>query len=427
MELNIFDTAAVLLVLAAVFAYINHRVFRLPFTIGMMLSGLAASLVVLLSDALFPDLGLGAAARDAVADIDFTESLMHGMLSFLLFAGAMHVNLNDLLARRGPILSLASVGVLISTAIVGGLSYGLFQAIDAGVPFAYCLVFGALISPTDPIAVLGIMKSVGAPKSLEVKIAGESLINDGFGVVVFTTLLAVAAGGSHGHGHGDSITAGFLVQMFSIEVLGGIALGIFGGWLCYWAMSTIDEPNLEVLFSFALVFGMTFFAFQVHTSAPLACVVAGLFIGNKGRRLAMSDRVREALDVVWAFIDEALNAVLFLLVGLELVVLRFTGDAIAAAVLMIPIALLARLISVAAPVALMSALRHEFNPGAIRVLTWGGLKGGISVALAMSLPAFPGRDTVLAATYAVVVFSIVVQGLTVAPMIRRLTSQESAS
>jgi len=426
MHLNIFDTAALLLVLASVFAFLNHRFLRLPISIGITVSGLAASLLVLALDAVAPAAGIGDTVRSLVQGIDFYESLMHGMLSFLLFAGAMHVDLGALLERKGPILTLASIGVAISTAVVGYGSYLLFSLVGIDVPLAYCLVFGALISPTDPIAVLAIMKSMGAPPSLEVKVGGESLFNDGIGVVVFTGLLAAAGGASHGAAE-DSVGAAFVLELLALEVAGGIGLGLLGGYLCYLAMRRLDERNLEVLFSFALVMGITFVAFQLHASAPLACVVAGLLIGNPGRRLAMSERTRQGLDLVWGFIDEALNAVLFLLVGVEVLALEFVPVHLGAALLAVPLVLGARLGSVWLPLAVLRRLRHEFAPGTVRVLTWGGLKGAISVALALSLPPFPGREAVLTATYAVVLFSIVVQGLTVGRLIRRVVPAEAAA
>jgi len=424
---NLFDTATVLLVLAAVSAYVNHRYLRLPFTIGIALSGLAASLGVLALDALRPGWGLGDTVRRAIeANVDFHESLLHGMLSFLLFAGSLHVDIGELFARKVPVFVLASVGVALSTLAVAGGSFFVFRAVGPEVPFAVCLVFGALISPTDPVAVLGILKTLGVPRSLEIKIAGESLFNDGIGVVAFLVLGALAFGGAHG-----ATGAPNVVEIFAVEVLGGLLLGLVAGAVCYAAMKSLDHPNLEVLFSVALVMGITSLAFQLHTSAPLACVVAGLFIGNRGRRFAMSDEVRSALDHVWSFLDEALNAVLFLLIGLEVLAVRFEGSHLLAAVLVIPLALGARLASVAAPLRLLRGLRYAFTPGAVSILTWGGLKGGISVALALSLrPRFEAAgaiatyDAILSATYAVVLFSIVVQGLTVGHLVRRVIGPE---
>jgi CPA1 family monovalent cation:H+ antiporter len=432
---NPFDTAAVLLVLAALFSYVNHRFLKLPFTIGILVSGLAASLAVLATDAVLPGLGLGEAFRTTIERrVDFHESLMHGMLSFLLFAGAMHVDLDDLLSAKVPVVALASVGVVISTAVVGIGSYALFRLVGVPVPFPLCLVFGALISPTDPIAVLGIMKSAGAPRSLEIKVAGESLFNDGIGVVVFLVLGAAAGIGGSG-ARGASGGALHVLEILAVEVAGGVLLGLATGLLCYAAMKSLEDPNLEILFSVALVMGITFLAFRLHTSAPLACVVAGIFIGNHGRRFAMSKEVRTALDHVWSFVDEALNAILFLLIGLEVVAVSLTGRHIAAATILIPLALVARFLAVLLPITFLRGLRHPFTPGAVRILTWGGLKGGISVALALSLreklgaSETPGGsesyEAIVTATYAIVLFSILVQGLTIGRLVRTVVPEES--
>jgi len=350
--------------------------------------------------------------------IDFTEALLHGMLSFLLFAGALHVDLSELMSKLRPILILATFGVLIEAALIAGASFALFGWFGFPVPFAYCLVFGALIAPTDPVAVLGIMRAAGAPRGHEVKIVGESLFNDGIGVVLFTVLLRHT-----GRGQLGAAELGFLLAE---EVLGGVLIGLLLGWIAYLAMRSLDEHNLEILISVALVMGVTVVAFRLHASAPLACVVAGLFIGNQGRRLAMSDRTRDALDLVWGFIDEALNAVLFLLVGLEVLAISLGVNHVLAGMAMIPVALAARYVSVALPIYSLSRF-ETFTPGAVAVLTWGGLKGGISVALALSLPPFEGREVILTATYAVVVFSIVVQGLTVGRLIRRVARVETSA
>jgi len=420
METNLFDVAAILVLLAAGFGLFNHHVLRLPFTIGLTVSGLVASGGVLLLDALVPQLGLGSGVRAAVEGIDFYEFLMHGALSILLFGGALHVNLNDLLERKGTVLTLALVGVLISTCIVGFGSWYIFDWVGLEVPLKNCLVFGALISPTDPVAVLGIMTSVGAPKGLETKVAGESLFNDGIGVVVFSVLLLVANGGG-------GIDAWAVAELFAREVAGGVLLGLVCGYATYRAMKTLDEPNLEILLSVALVLGMSLVAFKVHTSAPLACVVAGLFIGNHGRHFAMTQPSREALDLIWSFIDQTFNAVLFLLVGLEVVRVQFEAAMLIGALLLVPWTLLARWISVLVPISILK-LGRDFSPGVVKVLTWGGLKGGISVALAIYLFRkdfhFQGREAILAATYAVVIFSIIVQGMTIGPLIRKVVPSE---
>ncbi len=423
MTTNVFDTAAILIVLAALFAYANHRFLRLPSTIGLLLSGLAASIGVLVLDGVFPGLGLGRSVRETISSIHFHETLMHGMLGFLLFAGALHVNLGDLLENRGPIFGLASVGVLISTVLIGFGSYAVFRAVGLELPWIDCLLFGALLSPTDPIAVLGMLKSHDVPKRVQIRVAGESLFNDGVGVVVFSAILAAAGAG---HGADEGMGAGRIALLFLREAGGGIALGWAAGYVVYRMMRSVDQANLEVLLSVALVMGLTMAAFQLHTSAPLACVVAGLFIGNHGRRFAMSERTRRTLDLVWEFIDETLNAILFLLVGLEVIEVYhdpWRPEFLLAGGLLIVVSLAARFVSVVVPVSALRS-RYEFSRGAVKILTWGGLRGGISLALALSLRTrgIPGYDAILWGTYAVVIFSVVVQGLTIGRVIEKTLS-----
>ncbi len=419
MSLSIFDTAALLVVLASIFGFANHHLLKLPFAIGMTVSALLASLLIMGIDVVLPQVGLGQVVRQALSEVDFSETLMKGMLGFLLFAGALHVNADDMKARLTPIITLATLGVMISTAIVGFGSHALFGALGVDISLAWCLVFGALISPTDPVAVLGIMKAAGAQEGHSIKVVGESLFNDGVGVVVFTLLVAFAAGPEAGYG---AISAASIGKVLLVEVVGGIALGLISGLITYKALKSLNEPNLETLISVALVMGVTFLAFKLHTSAPLACVVAGLFIGNRGRDKAMSEDTKLTLDRVWAFLDEALNAVLFLLIGLILLNLDLGGPLLLAAALAIPLTLAARFISVSLPISLLQR-RFTFTPGAIKILTWGGLKGGISVALALSLPPFEGRSVVLGATYAAVLFSIIVQGLTVGTLIKSINKK----
>jgi len=413
--MNIFDTAAALILMAAAFSYLNHTVFKLPSTIGLLISGLMASGAIIVTDSFFPSWGLGSSVQNALQSINFPQFLMHGLLSFLLFAGSLHIDLEALLTKKWSILTLASVGVLIATAIFGFGSYALFKWLGFPVPLSFCLVFGALISPTDPVAVLGIMKSLKVPKSLEIKVAGESLLNDGVSIVLFTVLLSIAMGGLHG----GEMNFGSVVIVFLHEAVGGIVLGLISGTIVYFAMKRINEPNLEVLLSFALVMGMTFVAFQIHTSAPLACVVAGLFIGNHGRSFAMQKRTRDALDYVWSFTDYSLNALLFLVLGLEVIAFSFSKGLFISILLMIPLFLVGRWLSVLIPISVLK-FKREFSKGAVTILTWGGLRGGISVALALSLPAFPGRNAVLTVTYGIVIFSILVQGMTIGPLIRRI-------
>lgn len=412
--MTIFDVSAVLITLSAVFSYLNYRFVRLPSVIGLMLIALSLSLVLLG----LGKLGLGNIEKTAesfIRSIDFNETLMHGMLSFLLFAGALHINLRNLAAQKWIVGSLATLGTLASTFMVGTLFWFLTRGLGFDIGFIYCLLFGALISPTDPIAVLGILKSAGAPKSLETKITGESLFNDGIGVVVFVVLLGLVTGG-------QEPSAGQIGLLFAEEALGGIGFGLVLGGIAYWMLSRVDNYSVEVLITLAVVMGGYSLAVAIHTSGPIAMVVAGLVIGNHGRRLAMSESTREHLDLFWELVDEILNAVLFVLIGLELLILELSGKAITAGLIAIPVVLLTRFLCVGAPVRLLQ-FRRSFTTGAIRILTWGGLRGGISVALALSIPVGSERDLILTVTYTVVVFSILVQGLTIGPLVRSVTGQ----
>ena len=410
---SIFNLIALLITLTAVFGYINHRWLRFPHTIGLVIIALAVSVVVLAVDALFPALGLETSVRRTLTDIDFEETLMKGALSFLLFAGALHVDLESLLSRRWVISLLATVGIVTSTLIVSGLMFFGFRAFGFEIPLAYCLVFGALISPTDPVAVMGILKEVKVPATLEAKIAGESLFNDGVGVVLFSVLVSVAVGGDE---HGDVSLSG-AAQLLAVEGIGGIALGLVAGYSAYRAMKTIDQHTLEVLITVSLVMATYAVATRLHVSGPLAVVVAGLFMGNHGKRFAMTQTTREHIDTFWSVLDELLNSLLFLAIGFEVVALSITGQIVGAGLLAIPVVLFARLVSVAGPITVLG-LREEFTRGAIPVLTWGGLRGGISVALALSLPPSEFKPVILATTYTVVIFSIVIQGLTVERVVR---------
>lgn len=407
--MQILNITAILITLTALLGYVNHRWVGLPGAIGLMLVALLLSLALLglgLLGVPFPQQW----AATVLSGIDFNTTLMQGMLSFLLFAGALHVNLNDLAQQKWLISLLASIGVVCSTAIVGGAAYFLFGLLGLDVPFIYCLLFGALISPTDPIAVLGILKTAGAPKSLETKITGESLFNDGVGVVVFLALLGVA---SSGELHADEVA-----RLFLEEAVGGLIFGLASGYLAYRLLASVDNYQLEVLITLALVMGGYALATALHLSGPIAIVVAGLLIGNHGRRLAMSDKTREHLDTFWELMDEILNAVLFVLIGLEVLVLSFSGHTLLAALLLIPLVLAARFVSVGLPVTLLRK-RRQFSPHVVKILTWGGLRGGISVALALSLPEGEYRDLLLTITYVIVVFSILVQGLSIGPYIKR--------
>jgi CPA1 family monovalent cation:H+ antiporter len=405
--MKLFNILAILITLSAGFSYLNHRFIHLPNTIGLMLIALLVSLGIA---ALGPfSFGLQADAQRLLASIDFDETLLHGMLSFLLFAGALHINLANLARQKYIIGLLATVGVLGSTVIIAFISKWVLALLGIDLPMIYCLLFGALISPTDPIAVLGILKKIGVSESLETKICGESLFNDGVAVVVFLVFLKIASGG-------QEVTAISVFGLFFKETLGGVVFGLLIGWVAYWMLKTIDNYQVEVLITLALVAGGFALADELHLSGPIAIVVAGLFIGNHGRLLAMSDTVREHLDTFWELVDEILNAVLFVLIGLEVLVLTFTREYFIAGLVLIPLLVLARFISVGWPVMTMRLFR-SFSPDVVKILTWGGLRGGISVALALSLPPGKNREVILAITYMMVVFSVIVQGLTIGKLV----------
>lgn len=408
--MNALNIAALLITISALFSYINYRFIKLPTTIGLMLIALAFSIMLIL----LTKLGIvevEVQARALLSEIDFNQTLMHGMLSFLLFAGALHVNINDLSQQKWVIGGLATIGIMISTLIIAALTWYVLDKLGIAMSFVYCLLFGALISPTDPIAVMGILKTTNAPKTLATKIAGESLFNDGVAVVVFIVLLGIATGG-------QDLSAGHVALLFAEEVVGGVLFGLLIGWLTYSLLKSVDNYQVEVLLTLALVMGGYSLAFIIHVSGPIAIVVAGLMIGNHGRVFAMSDKTREHLDGFWELLDEIFNAVLFVLIGLELLVISFKVEYLNAALIIIPIVLLARLISVSVPISILK-FRREFSPHVIKILTWGGLRGGISVALALSLPPGEQREIILAITYIVVIFSISVQGLTIGKLIKK--------
>jgi CPA1 family monovalent cation:H+ antiporter len=394
-------TVTILICLAALFSYVNHRLLKLPITIGLMAVALMFSLALLALGKL--GFGVEAEAQRFIGAIDFNEALMHGMLGFLLFAGALHVKLDELLDLKWVIGSMAVVGTILSSLITGLLGYWLFDLVGLPLPFLYCLLFGALISPTDPIAVMGVLRQARLPKALEMKIVGESLFNDGVGVVIFLVILNLVPK--------ESFTATDVLALFAEEAIGGAALGLALGYIAYRMLRSVDNYQVEILITLALVMGSFALADLLHTSGPIAVVVAGLLIGNQGRQWAMSEKTREHLDSFWELLDELLNAVLFVLIGLEVLVLSFQRSYLVAGLVAIPLVLTARWISVVLQVKGFSLFR-EFSERTITILTWGGLRGGISVALALSLPLGPARDAVVTITYAVVVFSILVQGLT---------------
>lgn len=410
-RLSLFSILAALLTLAALFAYVNYRFIGLPTTIGVMAVALVTSLGAVALHALTP-IALDEPVRELLGGIDFDRVVLEGMLSVLLFAGALHVDLGRLADQKLEITLLATFGVLLSTLIVGGLTYVVAGALGIGLSFLLCVLFGALISPTDPVAVMSLLKSLGVPERLETTIAGESLFNDGVGVVVFALVLDLATGT-------EPVTVASGALLFVHEAGGGLLLGLLAGYVAYGMLKRVDNYQVEVLITLALVTGSYALALSLHLSAPLAVVVAGLLIGNRGRALAMSDTTREHLDTFWELADEVFNAVLFLLIGLEVIVVEATGPVLLLALAAIPIVLIARSVAVSLPLAILRPFRR-YQAGAKRVLIWGGLRGGISVALALSLPPGEARDVLLAATYAVVLFSILVQGLTVSRLVRHV-------
>lgn len=412
-----YSIVTILIVLSALFGYVNVRFLKLPSTIGLMLITIVFTMV-LVAIAQFDDTLL-LKERAFISSIDFETVLLEIMLSFLLFAGALHTNFNQLKVQRWPILAFATLGVLASTFLVGIVMYNVLQLIGLQISLVNCLLFGALISPTDPIAVLGILKKAGAPPKLETKIVGESLFNDGVGVVVFLTIFAIAAEPEAAIAFSDIAT------LFGREVIGGMALGLALGWITYRLMKSIDNYEVEVILTIAAVMGGTMLAHTFHLSAPLAMVTAGLVVGNDTvRNNAMSDTTEAYVDRFWELIDVLLNTLLFVMIGMEMLILTLEKSYIYAGLLAIPLILICRYLSLWLPVKFF-AKRLQFVPNTTLIMTWGGLRGGISIALALSLTDAMHRELFLVITYIVVVASILGQGLTVEPIIKKLTKNVS--
>ncbi|MGH1413829.1 MAG: cation:proton antiporter [Pelagimonas sp.] len=408
--MNILQIASLLIVLAGVFGTVNYLFLKLPSAIGILVVALLASMATMGFDLVFPGWGISDQVRSVVLGIDFSDALLEGMLGLLLFAGALHVKLSDLKAVWPTVLLMATIGVGLSTAIVGfGFSW------LTGAPILIALVFGSLITPTDPVAVLGVLKEANMRKSLETQIAGESLFNDGVAYVVFLVLVGLAFPGDAHHASGASA----VVSLFLQEAVGGAVLGIGLGWLVFRIMRLVDDYSLEVLLTLGLAFGGYELAIWLHVSAPIAAVCAGLLIGDIGAKHGMSGETREYVDKFWVLIDEILNAVLFLLIGIEVFAVQLEQSFLLTGVMSIALALVGRLAAVAVPVLMLKPFR-TFGPGVIQIMTWGGLKGGISVALALSLPDSEWKPLILTTTYVIVVFSIIVQGLTVAKLANKV-------
>ncbi|MEO8813612.1 MAG: sodium:proton antiporter [Caulobacteraceae bacterium] len=407
------DAAAILIVLAAVLGYLNQRFLHLPQSVGLTVMGALASWAVIGIDRLLPGSDLALTVARFIAGIDFHDTLMDGMLSFLLFAGALHVDWGDMRRGRWPVVVLSTGGVVLSTVLIGAGFYFVTRWIGLAVPLAWCWVFGALISPTDPVAVMGVLKSATVTPTLKATVAGESLFNDGVGVVIFTIVLAAALSG-------QPLSVGGASRLFLLDAGGGVLLGLAIGWIALRAMRSIDDYNVEVMLSLAVVMGGYALARQLHVSGPVAMAVAGLLIGNYGVKNFMSETTQDYLLKFWSLIDEILNAVLFLLIGLVVVTIPFDPRRIVVGAIAIPLVLAARAVSVLIP---LTALRPFMSLGrtAGATLIWGGLRGGISIALALSLPGGKAGSAALTATYIVVLFSVIVQGGTVGPLLKRLT------
>jgi CPA1 family monovalent cation:H+ antiporter len=406
------DLAAAVIVCAAVFGYINHRFIGLRQTTGLTIMGALASLAIVAVDKTFPDVAIGRQLVGVIKGIDFHATLMDGLLSFLLFAGALHIDLPAMKRSAGPIGVITVFGVLLSTALIGGVTWLTLGLSGLPLPLIWCLVFGALISPTDPVAVLDILKSAKVPAALEATVAGESLFNDGVGIVVFTILLGMATGA-------ETVSLAGAGRLFAVEALGGAALGLAAGWTAFLALRSINDHNLEVLITLALVMGGYAIAHNIHVNGPIVMAVAGLIIGNYGRRLAMDMDTRDHVNKFWSLIDETLNAVLFLLIGVEVILVLEDWRLLLFGLAAITVTLAARAISVGLP---MLAMRHSgaLPRGSYAILVLGGVRGGISIALALALPEGFHKHVIVMATYVVVLFSVIVQASVVGVAARRL-------
>jgi monovalent cation:H+ antiporter, CPA1 family len=409
---QVYTFISIIIVLAALFGFINAKFIKLPPTIGIMLISVIASLAVV-ALGLFK-LSIFNNIIQFISTLDFHTALMKVMLSFLLFAGAIHINIDQLKKEGAAIFAFSTIGVILSTFIVGILFYLTAKLFGLSIDFLPCLLFGALISPTDPIAVLGILKQAKIPGTLEMKITGESLFNDGVGVVVFITISEIMSAGP------QDVTFQDICWLFVKEAFGGVLFGIVLGYIGFWALRAIDDYIAETMITLAIVMGGYLLADYIHVSGLLEMVVAGIITGNKSREKGMSDISRGYIDTFWEMIDEVFNAVLFLLIGFEMLVIPFTFTLFWLGCAAIVIVLLARFISVTIPVFILKR-KTVFEKNIIPILTWGGLRGGISVALALSLPAAFSGSVFIPVTYIIVLFSILVQGLTIGRVAKRLT------
>jgi monovalent cation:H+ antiporter, CPA1 family len=412
--MSIFNIITILIILSAVFAFINTRFLKLPFTIGLMIIAIVFTVGITVLGSL--NHYVLDEAKVLIQSVDFETALLDVMLSFLLFAGALHTNLDALKMQKGPIALFATIGIVLSTFLIGTMMYYVFQAFSYTIQYIYCLLFGAVISPTDPIAVLGILKDANAPKKLETKIVGESLFNDGVGVVVFIVVFKIAQQGV------DAMSFGDVGLLFVKEVAGGLVLGLLSGWVAFRSMKAIDNYETEIIITLALVMGVSAMAHTLHVSGPLAVVVAGILLGNKAPTIAWSASTHSYVDKFWELIDVLLNAVLFVLIGLELLVVSMNGQYLLFGLIAIPLALLARYAALYGPVTAFKK-KLDFIPKTNLIMTWGGIRGGISIALALTLEPQMHRDLFLTVTYVIVVFSIIVQGLTIGPLVKKVLKE----
>ena len=408
---------ALILVCVSIFGFLNHRYLKLPLTVGLVIIALVTGLGVMFLDIILPSMGVSETLKTWLNEIDFNTTLMNGMLSFLLFAGALHVDLNSLMKAKIHVSVLATVGVMISTLINGTCFYYFAQLFGFNIEYLYCLIFGVIVSPTDPVAVMALLKRLKVPKRLEAMIGGESLFNDGVAVVIFSVLLTIAFGSATGQEAG-AMDANAILGLFVKEAFGGALLGIVSGYLTYLLLRKVDDYVIEVIATLALVMGAYSIALNLHISGPIAMVVAGVFIGNTGRQFAMSEKSREHVTDFWHLIDEILNAALFVLIGFEVIVLSSSMDVITLSIIAVVVAVIARFSAVSIPLQFLNPIVAK-EPGEISILTWAGLRGGISIALALSLPDIEIKPVILTATYAVVIFTILIQGLTIEKLIKK--------
>lgn len=414
-QISPFDLVSILLTLSAALAYLNYRLLKLPLTVGLLIGAVAGTMVLIAIDGFVPSIDLKNQIRGLLAAIDFPTTLLNGFLAFLLFAGALHVNSADMFARKWTILALASFATVLSTGLIGVSLFAVAMVFSLGIPLAWCLVFGALISPTDPVSVLDALKRVGISRHLQATIAGESLFNDGVGVVLFTLMLTLTTSG-----HLADFGPIEIIRLFLVEAVGGGWLGLVLGYAAFLLILQVDDYNVELLVSLALAAGTYSLAGFLQVSGPIAVVVAGILFGNHGMHKGMTQSSREHLDTFWHLVEGILNAVLFVMIGLEIAAIDLDGRAMGALALMIPIVLVIRWLSVtASAMPLNLHIPTARRRGSFLVLTWGGLRGGLSVAMALSLPESPSKAPILTLAYGVVVFSIIVQGLTLERVARR--------